>query len=46
MNIQQLIELLQECDPEAVVLLETGDVNLIEVSEVEKNEAMYAVILS
>lgn len=46
MNVQQLIKLLQKCDPEAMVLLDIGDVNLIEVSEVEKNEAMYAVILS
>lgn len=45
MTVQELIERLEEMDPEATVLLDTGDVNLIEAGSVKEMIAMEAVVI-
>lgn len=43
MTVQELIERLEECDPEAQVYLNTGD--LMEISSVKELLAMEAVVI-
>lgn len=45
MTVQELIERLEEMDPEATVLLDVGDVNLIEADSVKEQIAMEAVVI-
>ena len=45
MKVQELIEMLEEMDPEATVLLDVGDVNLIEAGSVKEMFAMEAVVI-
>ncbi len=45
MTVQELIERLEECDPEAQVYLNTGDLNLMEISSVKELLAMEAVVI-
>lgn len=45
MTVQELIERLEEMDPEATVLLDIGDVNLIEAGSVKELIAMEAVVI-
>ena len=46
MSVQELIELLEECDQEATVVLDVGGLNLIEASKVEEEYAIESVIIS
>lgn len=46
MTVQELIERLEECDPEAQVYLNTGDLNLVEISIVEEHILTNSVIIS
>ena len=45
MTVQELIERLEEMDPEATVLLDVGCVNLIEAGSVKELIAMEAVVI-
>lgn len=45
MTVQELIERLEECDPEAQVYLNTGDLNLIEIRSVKEVLAMEVVVI-
>lgn len=45
MTVQELIERLEEMDPEATVLLDVGGVNLIEADSVKEMIAMEAVVI-
>ena len=46
MTVQELIERLEECDPEAQVYLNTGDLNLVEISFVKEHMLTNSVIIS
>lgn len=46
MTEQELIERLEECDPEAQVYLNTGDLNLVEISIVKEHILTNSVIIS
>lgn len=46
MTVQELIERLEECDPEAEVYLNTGDLNLIEVCNVKEHIPTNSVLIS
>lgn len=45
MTVQELIEMLDVMDPEATVLLDIGDVNLIEAGSVKELIAMESVVI-
>lgn len=45
MTVQELIERLEEMDPEAMVLLDVGGVNLIEAGSVKEMIALEAVVI-
>lgn len=45
MNVQELIERLEECDPEAEVYLNTGDLNLVIVNNVKEHIPTNIVII-
>lgn len=44
MTIAELIETLKTCNPDAQVYMYTGDINLIEVGEVEQSAPSMVVI--
>lgn len=46
MTVQELIERLEECDPEAEVYLNTGDLNLMEINSVKEHIPTCSVIIS
>lgn len=46
MIVQELIEQLECCDPESDVLIDGGDVNLIEVDHVDEKIALNIVVIS
>ena len=46
MTVQERIERLEECDPEAQVYLNTGDLNLVEISIVKEHILTNSVIIS
>ena len=46
MTVQELIERLEECDPEAEVYLNTGDLNLMEISSAKEHIPTNSVIIS
>lgn len=46
MTVQELIERLEECDPEAQVYLNTGNLNLVEISIVKEHILTNSVIIS
>ena len=46
MNVQELIERLEECDPEAEVYLNTGDLNLMKISSVKEHIPTNSLIIS
>lgn len=45
MTVQELMERLEECDPEAQVYLDCGDLNLTEISSVKEVASMEAVVI-
>lgn len=45
MTVQELIERLEECDPEAQVYLDDGSLNLAEIRSVKEVVAMEAVVI-
>ncbi len=46
MTVQELIERLEECDPEADVVMDVGFINLVFVNKVEENYEYNAVVIS
>lgn len=46
MTVQELIERLEECDPEADVAMDAGFINLVFVNKVEENYEYNAVVIS
>lgn len=46
MTVQELIERLEEFDPEAQVYLNTSDLNLVEISIVKEHILTNSVIIS
>lgn len=46
MTVQELIERLEECDPEADVVIDAGFINLVFVNKVEENYECNAVVIS
>lgn len=46
MTVQELIERLEECDPEADVVIDVGLLNLVFVNKVEENYECNAVVIS
>lgn len=46
MTVQELIERLEECDPEADVVMDAGLMNLVFVNKVEENYEVNAVVIS
>lgn len=45
MTVQELIERLEECDPEADVVVDAGYINLVLVNKVEENYECDVVII-
>ncbi len=46
MTVQELIERLEECDPEADVVMDVGLLNLVFVNKVEENYDYNTVVIS
>lgn len=46
MTVQELIERLEECDPEADVVMDAGFINFVFVNKVEENYECNAVVIS
>lgn len=46
MTVQELIERLEECDPEAEVVMDAGFINLVFVDKVEENYECNVVVIS
>ena len=46
MTVQELIERLEECDPESEVVMDVGLLNLIFVNKVEENYEYNPVVIS
>lgn len=45
MTVQELIERLEECDPEAEVVINTGSINVVFVNNVEENYEYNVVVI-
>ncbi len=46
MTVQELIERLEECDPEADVTMDTGSLNLVFINKVVENYEYNVVVIS
>lgn len=46
MTVQKLIERLEECDPEAEVYFDAGDINLMEIKVVKEHVSINSVVIS
>lgn len=46
MTVQELIERLEECDSEAEVYFDAGDINLMEIKVVKEHVSINSVVIS
>lgn len=46
MNVQELIERLEVCDPEAEIYFDAGDIHLMKIKVVKEHVSINSVIIS